>query len=176
MPRLRRSLFALCLLFCLHAAHAASALWQLPDLFVDEHGTRGPLAHWAGAQTVVTMEYSACKFVCTTNWRRLLEIQAEADRSGKSLRFLVISLDPAHDSPEQWRDYRKVRGLARDNWSFVTGSRAATDRVVALLGVKWWNFNDVIMHDFRVLRVDAKGEQLALMTRFDVPAAVFLAP
>ena len=155
-------------------AQAAQGLWQLPDEFVDEFGTRARLSRWAGPQTIVSMEYSACKFVCSTNWRRLLDIQDEADRRHIPLRFLIISLDPSHDSPSAWRDYRHVRGLKRDNWSFVTGSRTGTDRVVGMLGVKWWNFNETIMHDFRVLRLNELGQRVALMDNFEDPASAFL--
>jgi len=152
----------------------AANLWQLEDEFVDEYGTRARLSHWAGAQTVVAMEYSACKFVCTVNWRRLQDIQAEADRQKIALNFLIISIDPKNDSPAAWRDYRKVRDLNRSNWNFVTGNRKATDRVVASLGVKWWLFDDSIMHDFKVLRLNPAGQALAVMDNFDDPVARFL--
>lgn len=161
-----------CLLSC--GAGATPSLWDLQDEFVDEFGTRAPLVHWANAQTVVAMEYSECKFVCTTNWRRLVDIQTVADQHQMALRFLIISLDPAHDTPQEWRNYRTARGMQRSNWSFVTGNRLATDRVVALLGVKWWLFNDSIMHDFRVLRLDTSGRRLALMDNYDDPAEAFL--
>jgi cytochrome oxidase Cu insertion factor (SCO1/SenC/PrrC family) len=161
-------------LFLCQLATATQGLWQLDDDFVDEHGTRAHLSHWAGAQTVVAMEYSACKFVCTVNWRRLQNIQAEADRQKITLNFLIISLDPKNDSPAAWRDYRKVRDLKRSNWNFVTGNRKATDRVVAVLGVKWWLFDESIMHDFKVLRFDAAGHKLAEMTNFEDPVDRFL--
>ena len=157
------------------ASQAAQGLWGLQDSFIDENGKRAVLSQWAGPQTVVSMEYSACKFVCSTNWKRLLDIQAEADRQQLKLRFLVISIDPANDSPAAWREYRQVRGMTRSNWSFVTGNRAATDKAVAALGVKWWYFNDNIMHDFRILLIGASGEQLAVMRTFDEPARSFLA-
>ena len=156
------------------ATHAAPGLWKLPAEFVDENGNRAALSHWAGEQTVVSMEYSACKFVCSTNWKRLLAIQAEADRQKMPIRFLIISLDPANDSPAAWRDYMKVRGLSRSNWNFLTGSRLGTDRVSAALNVKWWYFNDTIMHDFRVVGLNAKGEQMAVMGNFDDSVPAFL--
>ncbi len=159
---------------CLHTASASQGLWQIQDAFTDEFGTRAQLSHWAAPQTVVSMEYSACKFVCSSNWRRLLEIQAEADRQNVALRFLIVSLDPKNDTPAAWRDYRKVRGLARSNWTFVTGNRQAMDKVVAELGVKWWMFNDSVMHDFRVLRINGLGVKQAVMDNFEQTPAWFL--
>jgi cytochrome oxidase Cu insertion factor (SCO1/SenC/PrrC family) len=156
------------------ASSPMSGIWQLPNEFVDEFGKRAKLVHWAGSQTVVSMEYSACKFVCTVNWRRLQDIQAEADKRHINLRFLIVSLDPGNDTPSAWRDYRKLRGLTRDNWTFVTGDRTATDRVVSALGVKWWWFNESIMHDLRILRLNDRGERLGLMDNYEDSASAFL--
>lgn len=176
MRVLWRWLGGMALLWCFWAGHAVAApgLWQIQEEFTDEFGKKAPLSHWATAQTVVSMEYSACKFVCSSNWRRLLEIQAQADKQKLPVHFLIISLDPANDNPAAWRDYRKVRGLARSNWTFVTGNRLATDKVVAALGVKWWVFNDSIMHDFRVLRINDAGTKLAVMDNFEQTVSAFL--
>lgn len=153
---------------------AGQSLWALSDEFVDEFGVKAHLSHWAGPTTVVSMEYTACKFVCSTNWRRLVDIQAEADKRKMDVKFLIISLDPKNDNPAEWRDYRKVRDLKRDNWTFVTGSRAATDKVVANLGIKWWIFNDSIMHDFKLIRLDKDGRTAATMVAFNDPVYEFL--
>jgi len=170
----RQCVTALLLVSLQGLVHAAAGLWQVSDDFVDEFGTRARLSHWAGPETIVAMEYSECRFVCTINWRKLVDIQAAADRQRRQVRFLIVSLDPAHDTPAAWRDYRKLRGLDRPNWNFVTGSRSATDKVVGALGVKWWYFNESIMHDFRVLRLSADGQVLAVMNNFDQPADAFL--
>ena len=173
MNCVRQFMVCLACLFGL-AAQAAQGLWKLPAEFVDENGNRAPLSHWAGDQTVVSMEYSACKFVCSTNWKRLLDIQAEADRQKIPVRFLIISLDPANDSPAAWRDYMKVRGMSRSNWSFLTGNRNATDKVAAALNVRWWYFNESIMHEFRVVGVNGIGDQIALMRNYDDSVPAFL--
>jgi len=180
----RRRLLGLCscLLWSgLAAAQAGQSLasgsefWRLPGNFVDEAGRPRQLSQLAGRPTVVAMEYTACRFVCSVYWRRLVEIQAEADRRGLTLEFLILSLDPTQDSPELWREYRKMRGLNRANWHFLTGDRAATDRVIRWLGVHWWLYEGAIMHDFRVTRLNAQGQRVALMDGFEQPAAAFLA-
>jgi len=153
---------------------AGVPLWSVPGEFVDDAGQRAPLRRHGGAPTVVAMEYTACRFVCSTAWRRLTDIQAEADRRGQRLRFVVISLDPANDTPALWREYRQMRSLRRDNWTFLTGSRAATDAVVAALGVRWWNYDGAIMHDLRILRLDERGQVVKVMSGYDQTPAQFL--
>jgi cytochrome oxidase Cu insertion factor (SCO1/SenC/PrrC family) len=109
-------------------------------------------------------------------WRRLQQIQAEADRRGLNLQFVILSIDPEHDSPASWREYRKARDLSRSNWHFLTASRPVTTRAAALLGVHWWYDEDHLMHDFKVLRLDEQGEIASAMTSYDEAIDPLLGP
>lgn len=158
---------------------AAASLWSLPGDFVDEQGRTRRLAEFAqpdAPATVVAMEYTECRFICSIAWRRLADLQTEADRRGVAVRFVILSLDPARDTPALWREYRSMRGLKRDNWVFLTGSRASTDAAVQRLGVRWWLYNGAIMHDFRILRLDAQGRVAKVLDNYDDPVGTLLTP
>lgn len=172
---MRRLLAVLALALCCGGAGAAGSLFALKEPWLDEHGRSVTLAQWRGRPTVVAMEYSACRFVCSVYWRRLQQIQAEADRRRLDLQFVILSIDPQNDSPAAWRDYRKQRDLARTNWHFLTGNREQTTRAAAFLGVRWWFFDGHLMHDFKVVRLDADGAVGAAMTTYDEPVDVLLA-
>lgn len=157
-------------------AHARPSLFAFDDAWVDEHGRTVRLAQWRGKPTVVAMEYSACRFVCSVAWRRLQQLQQEADRRGEALQFVVLSIDPENDSPAAWQDYRRARGLARDNWHFLTAGRGATTRAAGLLGVRWWYADGHLMHDFRIVRLDAEGAIRAAVDAYDADLQPLLAP
>jgi protein SCO1/2 len=167
-----RCLLALCLLAAGAWAQATPSLFSIEPAWVDENGHAVVLSQWRDRPNVVAMEYSACRFVCSVYWRRLVEVQQEADRRGLDLQFVILSIDPEHDSPALWREYRKARGLARANWHFLTGTRAMTTRAAALLGVRWWFDEGHLMHDFKIVRLDAAGHITAALTTFTEPVAV----
>lgn len=157
----------------------AASLWALPGDFIDEQGRARKLAEFAQPEapaTIVAMEYTECRFVCSIAWRRLTDLQAEADRRGVPVRFVILSLDPARDTPALWREYRQMRGLKRDNWVFLTGNRAATDAAVQRLGVRWWLYNGAIMHDFRIVRLDGQGRVAKVLDNYDDPVGQLLLP
>jgi protein SCO1/2 len=154
--RIRLATLALTLI-CAGAVQARPSLFTIQEPWLDETGQWVQLAQWRGKPTVVAMEYSACRFVCSVYWRRLQQIQQEADRRGLELQFVILSIDPEHDSPAAWRAYRQARDLTRSNWHFLTGTRPMTTRAAALLGVGWWYDEDHLMHDFKVVRLDAAG-------------------
>lgn len=158
------------------ALAAGDGLWQRPERFIDENGQAVTLGQFEGQPALVVMEYSACRFVCTVNWRKLVEVQEAADRLHRDVLVLVFSIDPEHDTPALWREYRQARSLKRSNWRFLTANRKDTDSLARWLGVQWWRYGDAIMHNFRILRLDAAGRQVRVMDTFDANAAGFLTP
>jgi protein SCO1/2 len=169
---LRHTAFLL-LLLCAHVA-AASSLYDLPVAFTDDHGRTVRLADWRGRDTLITMEYANCRFVCSITLQRLKDVQAAADRSGRRIDFLIISLDPKNDTPAEWTRYRTTRDLDRPNWHFLTASVADTPGVARQLGINYWMYLEHIMHDFRLLRVDAAGAVVKTMETYDANADDFV--
>ncbi len=141
---------------------------------VDDRGWRTTLSAWRGQPAIVSMEYANCRFICSQTLARLKDIQAAADAAGRRFEFIVVSLDPKNDTPEAWRRYRKARGAERGNWTFLTASEADTPAMARLLGVKYWLFDGHIMHDFRVLRLDADGRVTGVMETYDASAEAFV--
>jgi len=148
---------------------AALAAWRAPALagvasayglglhFVDDRGRARELAEWRGRAVVLTMAYGACRSVCSTTLRVLDELQALADRRGVRLDFVIASVDPAEDTPAVWADWRRARRLERDNWTFLCGSESATRLLAGFLGIRRWRYDDHMLHDFRIVRLDADG-------------------
>ena len=49
--------------------------------------------------------------------------------------FVSISIDPAHDTPDELRRYAEARGADLSRWSFLTGEPDSVSRVVKRFGV-----------------------------------------
>jgi len=162
--RLMRAAAAAGLLACMsHAPLAAAA--DPPDTtlyrgggWTDEHGRGVNLADYAGRRTVLTMAYSTCKRTCSFTLKKLLALQADADRDGVRMEFVIVSFDPANDDAAAWRDYRNRHQLHRNNWHFLTGSAAQTRALANRLGLAdYWSYDDHVMHDFGIVLLDREG-------------------
>ena len=68
--------------------------------------------------------------------------------------MVVLSYDPANDSPAQWRDFRAKRGLLRSNWHFVVADSSATRRLARHLDLDFWTYHDHLPADIQ--QQDAK--------------------
>lgn len=154
----RRSLLAAVAGLATLRAHAAApGAYSLGLGFVDDHGRSRALSEWQGRPVVLAMAYGACKRICSTTLRRLELLQQAAQQKGVALDFVVVSLDPSQDRPEDWAEYRRLRGLVGPNWCFLTGTSDATRRLAAFLGVRYWPYDGHVMHDFRIVRLAQDG-------------------
>jgi len=138
------------------AAEGASA-YALRANFVDDQGQACTLERWRGQPVVLTMAYGACRRICSTTLRRLETLHALAAQRHQPLQLLVVSLDPAEDRPEDWAGYRRLRGLSAAEWHFLCGDREATQAVARFLGLRYWDYDGHLLHDFGIARLDAEG-------------------
>jgi protein SCO1/2 len=160
--------FVLAALFSGPALSAETNFYELPNIFTNDQGKALHLAEWTGKPMILTMEYSNCRFMCSTTFSQLKELQAAADKKKINIDFVIISLDPDNDTPEAWQQYRKTKNIERDNWHLLTGSRATTKEIASLLGIKYWSMDENILHDFKVVRLNAKGEIEKAITEYGV--------
>ena len=138
-------------------AQGMGVVYGLPYQWVDDSGRAVQLSKFRGKATVVTMSVGACQKICSTTMRRMEQLQLLADRDGLDVNFVVVSLDPKSDTPSAWKEYRKWRGLARENWHFMSGNAGATSALAGVLGIKYWSYDDHVLHDFGIALLDQDG-------------------
>jgi cytochrome oxidase Cu insertion factor (SCO1/SenC/PrrC family) len=149
-------------------AHAAEVdVWRLGGLWDDDDGQRLTMAAWSGRRALLTMAYGSCRKTCSATLRFLQQAQAQADARGLALEVIVVGLDPTIDTPTAWRQYRDDHALHRTNWHFLGGSPALTRRLAAVLSMRYWPYDDHILHDFRIAAVDPAGRIVARLDGVD---------
>ena len=149
------------------ARAAAPGIWQLGGTWRDDQDRRVTMAAWSGRPALLTMAYGSCRRVCSTTLRLLQRAQQAADARGLELEVVVVSLDPAVDTPAAWRQFREERSLQRGNWHFLGGSPALTRRVADFLELRYWVYDDHVLHDFRIAAIDPAGRVAARMDWVD---------
>ena len=156
------------------ARAAEPSLWSLGGLWDDDAHARVTLAHWNGRPALMTLTYGNCRKTCSTTLKLLQSAQVQADRRGLDLDVIVVSLDPTVDTPEAWHQFRTQRALTRPNWRFLSGSPAITRHLADVLGVRYWVYDDHVLHDFRIVAVRPDGHVVARMDWVDQPIAELL--
>jgi cytochrome oxidase Cu insertion factor (SCO1/SenC/PrrC family) len=155
--------FQLCLIglaaaqYPMPAAAATARLDELPATWRDDRGQPFDLRSLQGQIVVLTMAYASCHRVCPLTMDRLRKLQRDFDERGTRAAFVIVGYDPEADDPAAWRQYRQTRHLTRENWHFLVGSRAAVVQTARQLGFEFWQYDQHVMHDSRIIYFNEQG-------------------
>lgn len=112
------------------------AAW--PDVEVaDQSGRRLRFARdlMAGRTVAVSFVFTTCSSICSPIAAGLSSVQSRLkSRIGRDIHLLSITIDPLTDTPEVLAKYA-AKFEAGPGWTFVTGSRAAVERILGTFGI-----------------------------------------
>jgi protein SCO1/2 len=115
-----------------------------------------------GKVWLASFVFTSCTGTCPETTLRLSLVRRELKRRGVlgkgDVRLVSITLDPQRDRPEVLRDYAKLYEADPGTWSFLTGTPAQVNRVLAAWGM-WARRlpGGQLDHPSRVFLVDRRG-------------------
>lgn len=88
-----------------------------------------------GKVVLINFMYTGCGDACPLITAKLVQAKNDlGDTFGREVRFLSISIDPAHDRPEDLAKFAKKFDAEHADWLFLTGEQANVEQVVKKLG------------------------------------------
>jgi cytochrome oxidase Cu insertion factor (SCO1/SenC/PrrC family) len=95
-----------------------------------------------GQTVVINFIFTTCTTICPPLGASFARVQKElADKVGRDVRFISISVDPATDTPERLKAWG-AKFHAGAGWTFVTGNKPQVDELLRALGASSANRED----------------------------------
>lgn len=138
---------------------------------VDQDGQPRRLRSEIVADKVVVVEffYTTCTTICPVTTTLLAQARAKmADSLVDDVRFVSITVDPTTDTPARLKAYAARHGTPPD-WLWLTGDKAAIDKVLDGLGAYTADFAD---HPSMVLVGDGRRDTWTRYYNFPRPAQI----
>lgn len=154
------------------------SVYQLPLPVTDAHGARYDWRTLRGKPRVVSMFYTSCQFVCPLIVDAGKAIEKNLTPAQRQrLGIVLISLDPAHDTPAALREVETRRTLDPARWTLATPAPGDVRAVAGVLGVRYRQLADgSFNHSTALLLLDRDGRVLARTEQVgSVPDPQFLA-
>ena len=158
----------LALATCVSLAFAAGpAAKQLPRDSVYQLGLPltdqdGRTADWRGLRgkpRVVSMFYTSCQYICPliVDSGKAIEHQLSPAERGR-IGIVLISMDPARDTPTALRKVFDKRALDASGWMLASPPPADVRAVAGLLGIRYRQLADgEFNHGSALVLLDAEG-------------------
>jgi protein SCO1/2 len=178
MSRYLAVLFVLALGIPLQAAELpGDSIYQMPLALVDQDGRGFRLANRADRPQLVSMFYTSCQYVCPLIIDTLKKTQAElAPAARAKLDVLLVSFDPARDTPERLKQVYAERKLDRASWTLARTDERSVRQLAALLGIQYRALaNREINHSSALVLLDAQGRIVARTDKIGAVDAEFVA-
>lgn len=171
MKRLLRGLAATVLLGFASLAGAAQpapalpgdSIYQLPLPLTDSQGQTRDWRTLRGKPRLVSMFYTSCQYICPL----IIESGKAVERQltpaqQKRLGVLLVSMDPARDTPAALKKVVDQRKLDLGRWTLATPPADDVRSVAAVLGIRYRQLADgEFNHSSMLVLVDANGRILA---------------
>ncbi|QNP40424.1 SCO family protein [Lysobacter solisilvae (ex Woo and Kim 2020)] len=139
------------------------SVYQLPLRLTDQSAQVWDWRTRRGRPQLVSMFYTSCQYICpliVDSGKAIDHNLTPAQRA--RLRVLLISMDPAHDTPAALQSIVDKRRLDPQRWTLAAPPAADVRAVAGVLGIRYraladGNFN----HTSALVLLDADGRILA---------------
>jgi protein SCO1/2 len=150
---------------------ADRSVYQLDGVWTDAHGQPFRLLQLRGKPVLALLFYGTCQSACPILVRDLQRVDAllpPADR--QAVQYLLVSFDPAVDTPERLSAYAKEHGLEDGRWTLLNGTPEQVRALAAVLGVRYRATGDgQFSHTQRISLLDREGVQVERFDGLDRP-------
>lgn len=149
-------------------SHAASPLpsdsvLQINHTFTTQDGKNFKLSQTRGKPQLVAMFYTSCRYICPLiidSAKGVEKSLTPAERN--NLSILLVSIDPARDTPEALMFIVKKRKLDTTRWTLARTNEKGVRTLAALLGVRYRILSDgEFNHTSALVLLDAEGRVIA---------------
>jgi len=121
-----------------------------PDFTLrDQDGQTVALSQFHGRSVVLSFVYTRCpvSWACPATLAKLAQAASLAEGAGvRDFHILLITMDPAHDTPPVLRTYSHQVDMSKGRWSFLTGRPEAIGAVAEHLGIFYFRERGEITH------------------------------
>lgn len=146
-------------------AHSLLTGEAVPDVpLVNQDGKTIHLPDYRGKAVLITFVDAQCKTDCpliTARFQKVNDLLAKDPEAWADSRLIVISLDPAHDTPPMLRKYGLpyLDGNASgfSHWEFADTTPAGLKRLATAFGVSYRTVNDDIVHTMETSLISPSG-------------------
>jgi cytochrome oxidase Cu insertion factor (SCO1/SenC/PrrC family) len=124
--------------------------------WTDEEGSPVTFSHWRGTPLVLAAVYTWCRSTCPYTIEKMRRVEKAFQQRGEPAQFLLVTLDPAEDTPARLRDFKASTKLPQ-SWHLLRGNQDDTRDLTDLMDIHVFDAASHLVHDSKILVFNASG-------------------
>lgn len=136
-----------------------TSLFHIESDWTTQSGARFRFASLRGSPTFVLMFYGSCQAVCPILIGDVLRVEAALSPAARArTRFVLITLDPATDTPARLAELAASHHLDPARWTLLHGTDEDIRTVATVLGVQYSRIGPAeFTHSNTITLLDPQG-------------------
>ena len=141
----------------------SESVYRLSVKLTDQHGKRFDWSQRRGKAQLVSMFYTSCQYICPLIVESGKAVDRQLDASQRArLGVVLISMDPARDTPAALQQVVASRGVDAGRWLLAAPPAGKVRDVAGVLGIRYRQLADgEFNHSSALILLDADGRILA---------------
>lgn len=154
------------------------SIYQVASTWRNREGKQVAITSLRGKVRVIAMVYTHCQSACPIIVSDLKHIAARLPKAWhKKLGFVLVSIDPARDTPKRLKTFGTQSKLDPKGWTLLHGKSDQILELAALLGVKYKRISSAdFAHSNLITVLDQQGvirhRQIGLAQKPDASVSV----
>lgn len=113
------------------------SLHDLPSVWTTQDKQQVKLSDFHKKATVMAMIFTNCQSACPRITADIQRVEAAIPADKRDdVSFVLVSMDPERDNPEQLKKFAEEHKLNLKNWTLLTGKQADVDDLAGVLNVR----------------------------------------
>ncbi|HEY9490302.1 MAG TPA: SCO family protein, partial [Chryseosolibacter sp.] len=130
------------------------SIYQLTSSWKTQTGDEIELKDLNGEVLVVVMIYTSCQSACPRLVADMKGIESKISSSApKGVRYVLVSIDPAHDTPERLRQFGIENEMTDSKWLFLQGTEESVREFANVLAVRYTQISPIDFSHSNIISV-----------------------
>ncbi len=137
------------------------SIFQLTSAWQTEEGDTIQLSELKGKVLVMVMIYTTCKAACPRLVADMKAIREQIpDQFTKEIQYILVSIDPEHDTPKRLKSFAKTKEMDGMEWTFLQGTPESVREFANVLSVKYKEITPIDFSHSNIISVFNKNGEL----------------
>lgn len=138
-----------------------SSIYNIPSQWETPTGNKIKLDELKGKVVTLVMVYTSCKTACPRLTQDMKDIEAKVGHNNADdLRYVFVSIDPEHDTPEKMSEFMTRNKLEGKQWLFLRGDEEDTKDFANVVAMKYKKISPMEFTHSNIISVFSKTGDL----------------
>ncbi|WP_010250768.1 SCO family protein [Myroides injenensis] len=130
------------------------SIYNLPSTWTTQDGKDIELKDLNGNVLVMVMIYTSCKAACPRLVADMRNIEQRVQsKNNDKIKYILVSIDPAVDTPERLKEFAKENLMDGSQWIFLRSSDDNTREFAATLAVNYKKISPIDFSHSNIISV-----------------------